>query len=38
MKFLEANFIDYTQKSNLYNLHPEIKSQFNNLTKKNIYE
>jgi len=38
MKFLEANFIDYTQKCNLYNLHPEIKSQFNNLTKKNIYD
>jgi Cdc6-like AAA superfamily ATPase len=38
MKFLEANFIDYTQKSSICNLHPEIKSLFNNFTEDNIYD
>ena len=38
MKFLEANFIDYTQKSSLCNLHPEIKASFNGFTEENIYK
>jgi hypothetical protein len=38
MKFLETNFIDYTKKSALKNLHKELNTCFESYTEKYLYD
>ena len=38
MKFLDTNFIDYTHKSSLCNLHPELTPLLKSFTTNNIYD